>query len=260
MFAQANPEHCRHKIFNATLGTSTAPRRPKSLLQMIKNTYELHSAGILSAYKDNSAVFIGSRGGRFYTDPRTNAYVTSDEDIHLPARSRRTTIRPRFRPFPAPPPAPAARSATKAPPVAAPSPRPASPVSPSRTSVCPARRPACRGKRTTASPAASSPALDIMLEGPLGGAAFNNEFGRPAINGYFRTFRAESAGGCSRGRSTPEPASARPATRNHPPPNSAATTSPSCSPAASATSATSTCRRGRSTPATSSSSSAARPC
>jgi phosphoribosylformylglycinamidine synthase len=82
MFAQANSEHCRHKIFNATWEIDGSAKA-KSLFQMIKNTYELHSAGILSAYKDNAAVITGTRGGRFYSDPRTNEYAAHDEDIHL---------------------------------------------------------------------------------------------------------------------------------------------------------------------------------
>ncbi|MBL9199561.1 MAG: phosphoribosylformylglycinamidine synthase, partial [Opitutaceae bacterium] len=82
MFAQANSEHCRHKIFNATWEIDGA-KRDHSLFQMIKNTYALHSDGILSAYKDNAAVIAGSRGRRFFADPRTQDYVTSEEDIHL---------------------------------------------------------------------------------------------------------------------------------------------------------------------------------
>ncbi|MDQ5981034.1 MAG: phosphoribosylformylglycinamidine synthase, partial [Verrucomicrobiota bacterium] len=64
MFAQANSEHCRHKIFNATWEIDGSAK-DKSLFQMIKNTYQLHSDGILSAYKDNAAVLVGSKGGRF---------------------------------------------------------------------------------------------------------------------------------------------------------------------------------------------------
>src|SRR6202165_2072289 len=82
MFAQANSEHCRHKIFNATWDIDGATQ-DKSLFQMIKNTYQLHSDGILSAYKDNAAVLAGTRGGRFYADPRTGEYAAHDEDIHL---------------------------------------------------------------------------------------------------------------------------------------------------------------------------------
>ncbi|MBC8039242.1 MAG: phosphoribosylformylglycinamidine synthase, partial [Opitutaceae bacterium] len=68
MFAQANSEHCRHKIFNATWDID-GQLQDKSLFQMIKNTYNLHSEGILSAYKDNAAVFTGTVGGRFYVNP-----------------------------------------------------------------------------------------------------------------------------------------------------------------------------------------------
>jgi phosphoribosylformylglycinamidine synthase len=82
MFAQANSEHCRHKIFNATWEIDGAAKA-KSLFQMIKNTYELHREGILSAYKDNAAVLVGTRGGRFYSDPRTHEYAAHDEEIHM---------------------------------------------------------------------------------------------------------------------------------------------------------------------------------
>jgi phosphoribosylformylglycinamidine synthase len=82
MFAQANSEHCRHKIFNATWEIDGAPR-DRSLFQMIKNTYQLHRDGILSAYRDNAAVLEGTRGGRFFVDPRTGEYAAHEEDIHL---------------------------------------------------------------------------------------------------------------------------------------------------------------------------------
>src|SRR6195952_2470149 len=82
MFAQANSEHCRHKIFNATWDID-GKQQDKSLFQMIKNTYQLHSEGILSAYKDNAAVLTGTPGGRFYVDPKTNEYGTHQEDIHI---------------------------------------------------------------------------------------------------------------------------------------------------------------------------------
>lgn len=65
MFAQANSEHCRHKIFNADW-TIDGIEQPKSLFKMIKNTYEHNSEYVLSAYKDNAAVFVGSEAGRFF--------------------------------------------------------------------------------------------------------------------------------------------------------------------------------------------------
>ena len=65
MFAQANSEHCRHKIFNADW-TIDGLEQPKSLFKMIKNTYETHPENVLSAYKDNAAVMKGSKAGRFF--------------------------------------------------------------------------------------------------------------------------------------------------------------------------------------------------
>ncbi|MEL0027119.1 MAG: phosphoribosylformylglycinamidine synthase, partial [Perlucidibaca sp.] len=82
MFAQANSEHCRHKIFNASWEIDGKPR-DKSLFQMIRNTHQLHSEGILSAYKDNAAVLAGTKGGRFFADPVTHEYAAHQEDIHL---------------------------------------------------------------------------------------------------------------------------------------------------------------------------------
>ncbi|MEP3590959.1 MAG: phosphoribosylformylglycinamidine synthase, partial [Marinobacter sp.] len=65
MFAQANSEHCRHKIFNASWDID-GEAQDKSLFAMIKNTYEMNSEGVLSAYKDNASVIVGSEAGRFY--------------------------------------------------------------------------------------------------------------------------------------------------------------------------------------------------
>ncbi|KKN30120.1 hypothetical protein LCGC14_0837280, partial [marine sediment metagenome] len=73
MFAQANSEHCRHKIFNASWDID-GEGQEKSLFAMIRNTYEMNSEGVLSAYKDNASVIRGSRGGRFFPDPLTGVY------------------------------------------------------------------------------------------------------------------------------------------------------------------------------------------
>ncbi len=70
MFAQANSEHCRHKIFNASW-TVDGEAQPRSLFEMIRNTYRhINGAGILSAYSDNAAVIEGHRVARFFRDPR----------------------------------------------------------------------------------------------------------------------------------------------------------------------------------------------
>ena len=188
MFAQANSEHCRHKIFNATWEIDGAPR-DRSLFQMIKNTYQLHRDGILSAYTDNAAVLAGTRGGRFFVDPKTNEYVTREEDIHLLCKVETHNHPTAISPFPG--------AATGS----------GGEIRDEGATGCGAKPKAGLTGFTVSNlrlPGAVQPwehdhgkpgrivsALDIMIEGPLGGAAFNNEFGRPAINGYFRTFEAE---------------------------------------------------------------------
>ena len=196
MFAQANSEHCRHKIFNASWTIDGREQLhnggPQSLFRMIKNTHAQHAAS--------------TRCRRTATTPRWSKATPAGASARIPAavryraeaaassrrsasRSRRTTIRPRSRRSPARPPAPAARSATRARPAAAAGPRPAWPASACRT--CASRRCRSRGRPTRALNPRMAPALEIMLDGPLGAAAFNNEFGRPNLTGYFRSFELD---------------------------------------------------------------------
>ncbi len=188
MFAQANSEHCRHKIFNATWAID-GTAKDKSLFQMIKNTYTLHSEGILSAYKDNAAVFTGTRGGRFYADPRTHEYTTSTEDIHILCKVETHNHPTAISPFPG-----AATGSGGEIRDEGATGRGAKPkaglvgFSVSNLRLPGALQP---WEKDHGKPGRIVSALDIMIDGPLGGAAFNNEFGRPAINGYFRTFEAE---------------------------------------------------------------------
>jgi phosphoribosylformylglycinamidine synthase len=116
MFAQANSEHCRHKIFNADF-VIDGQRRPFSLFKMIRHSSEVSPDGVLSAYRDNAAVIAGSRAGRFFPDPATGVYSAHVEPVHI-------LIKVETHNHPTPPPDPAARSATRAPPVAARSRRP----------------------------------------------------------------------------------------------------------------------------------------
>jgi phosphoribosylformylglycinamidine synthase len=82
MFAQANSEHCRHKIFNADWQID-GKAQVKSLFGMIRNTNEQGGDNVLSAYSDNAAVVVGQRAGRFYPDPKTGEYAAHQEDMHL---------------------------------------------------------------------------------------------------------------------------------------------------------------------------------
>ncbi|HUR57311.1 MAG TPA: phosphoribosylformylglycinamidine synthase, partial [Opitutaceae bacterium] len=188
MFAQANSEHCRHKIFNATWELD-GEARDRSLFQMIKNTYELHRDGILSAYKDNAAVLAGSRGGRFYVDPQSGEYAARDEDIHLLCKVETHNHPTAISPFPG-----AATGSGGEIRDEGATGRGAKPkagltgFTVSNLKLPGAIQP---WEKENGKPGRIVSALDIMIDGPLGGAAFNNEFGRPAINGYFRTFEAE---------------------------------------------------------------------
>jgi phosphoribosylformylglycinamidine synthase len=188
MFAQANSEHCRHKIFNATWEIDGSAR-DKSLFQMIKNTYTLHSDGILSAYRDNAAVFAGTRGGRFYTDPRTNEYAAYDEDIHILCKVETHNHPTAISPFPGAATGSGGEIRDEGATGRGSKPK----VGLVGFSVSNLRLPGAiqPWEKDNGKPGRIVSALDIMLEGPLGGAAFNNEFGRPAINGYFRTFEQQ---------------------------------------------------------------------
>ncbi|MSU48762.1 MAG: phosphoribosylformylglycinamidine synthase, partial [Opitutus sp.] len=188
MFAQANSEHCRHKIFNATWEIDGATR-DRSLFQMIKNTYQLHNDGILSAYKDNAAVLTGTRGGRFYVDSKTGAYAAHDEEIHVLCKVETHNHPTAISPFPG-----AATGSGGEIRDEGATGRGAKPkaglvgFTVSNLKLPGAVQP---WEKEHGKPGRIVSALDIMIEGPLGGAAFNNEFGRPAINGYFRTFEAK---------------------------------------------------------------------
>jgi phosphoribosylformylglycinamidine synthase len=191
MFAQANSEHCRHKIFNASW-TIDGVDEERSLFAMIRNTNNVNGENVLSAYSDNAAVVAGTEGGRFYPDPASKEYGYSQEPVHLlmkvETHNHPTAI---------------------------------SPYSGAGTgsggeirdegAVGRGSKPKVGMVGFTVSnlqipdyiqpwesdygkPGRIVSALDIMIEGPLGGAAFNNEFGRPNICGYFRTFEMDFAG------------------------------------------------------------------
>ena len=185
MFAQANSEHCRHKIFNASWDID-GQAQEKSLFGMIKNTYQMHSEGVLSAYKDNASVIVGHTAGRFYPNAETRQYGATQEPVHILMKVETHNHPTAISPF--------------------------SGASTGSGGEIRDEGATGRGAKPKAGltgftvsnlniPGFEQPwevpygkperivtALDIMIEGPLGGAAFNNEFGRPALTGYFRTF------------------------------------------------------------------------
>lgn len=185
MFAQANSEHCRHKIFNASWDID-GEEQDRSLFAMIRNTHELGGEGVLSAYKDNAAVIVGSRAGRFYPDAESREYGANQEDIHIlikvETHNHPTAI--------APHPGAATGSGGEIRDEGATGRGGKPKAGLTGFSVSDLNIPGFvqPWESQYGKPDRIVSALDIMLEGPIGGAAFNNEFGRPALTGYFRTF------------------------------------------------------------------------
>ncbi|WP_426369172.1 phosphoribosylformylglycinamidine synthase [Pseudocolwellia sp. HL-MZ7] len=188
MFAQANSEHCRHKIFNADW-TIDGVKQPKSLFKMIRNTHELNADFVLSAYSDNAAVMVGNKGGRFFPDPKTNEYSYHHEDIQILMKVETHNHPTAISPYPGAATGSGGEIRDEGATGIGSKPK-AGLVG---FSVSNLRIPNFEQPWETdfGKPSRIVSALDIMLEGPLGGAAFNNEFGRPAILGYFRTYEEE---------------------------------------------------------------------
>lgn len=185
MFAQANSEHCRHKIFNASWDID-GQAQDKSLFGMIKNTYQMHSEGVLSAYKDNASVIVGNVAGRFYPNPETRQYGAVQEPVHILMKVETHNHPTAIAPFSGASTGSGGEirdeGATG---------RGAKPKAGlTGFTVSNLRIPGFEQpwEQDYGKPGRIVDALDIMVEGPLGGAAFNNEFGRPALTGYFRTF------------------------------------------------------------------------
>ncbi|WP_048697559.1 phosphoribosylformylglycinamidine synthase [Erwinia piriflorinigrans] len=184
MFAQANSEHCRHKIFNADW-IIDGEQQPKSLFKMIKNTFEKTPDHVLSAYKDNAAVMEGSTVGRFYADPQGH-YDFHQEDAHILMKVETHNHPTAISPWPG-----AATGSGGEIRDEGATGRGAKPKAGLvGFSVSNLRIPGFEQpwEEDFGKPDRIVTALDIMTDGPLGGAAFNNEFGRPALNGYFRTY------------------------------------------------------------------------
>ncbi len=185
MFAQANSEHCRHKIFNADWIIDGAAQ-PKSLFKMIKNTFEHTPDFVLSAYKDNAAVMEGSTVGRFFADPANGHYAYHQEPAHILMKVETHNHPTAISPWPG-----AATGSGGEIRDEGATGRGAKPKAGLvGFSVSNLRIPGFEQpwEQDFGKPDRIVSALDIMMDGPLGGAAFNNEFGRPALTGYFRTY------------------------------------------------------------------------
>ncbi len=185
MFAQANSEHCRHKIFNASWSIDDEPQ-DKSLFGMIKNTNELGGDNVLSAYSDNASVVVGSNAGRFYPDPDSHTYQYHQEDIHLLMKVETHNHPTAIAPFPGA--GTGAGGEIRDEGAVGRGSKPKVGLCGFTVSNLEIESFQQPWELKYGKPDRIVTALDIMIEGPIGAAAFNNEFGRPNLNGYFRTY------------------------------------------------------------------------
>jgi phosphoribosylformylglycinamidine synthase len=200
MFAQANSEHCRHKVFNASW-TVDGAEQDKSLFAMIKHTHQHSPAHTLSAYKDNAAVIEGSTGKRFFADAN-HVWRSHEEQIDYAIKVETHNHPTAIAPWPG-----AATGAGGEIRDEGATGRGAKPKAgltgfsvsdlriPGHPQPWEVERPL---------PPRMASAFEIMRDGPLGAAAFNNEFGRPCLGGYFRTYEHETGeAGLRRGYDKP---------------------------------------------------------
>ena len=208
MFAQANSEHCRHKIFNASW-TIDGEKKDKSLFSMIRETHKAHPEGTIVAYSDNAAIFEGGDTARMY--PRGNedavggrSYSTVVEPTHSVFKVETHNHPTAISPFPGASTGSGGEIRDEG--ATGRGARPTAGLTGFTVSALrlPGHEQAWENDRDVSKASEAAPyygapsrmasPLEIMIEGPLGGAAFNNEFGRPNILGYFRSFEANVDG------------------------------------------------------------------
>jgi phosphoribosylformylglycinamidine synthase len=190
MFAQANSEHCRHKIFKASWEIDGV-KKPDSLFGMIKNTYQHNAKGILSAYHDNASVVEGYGQQRFYCDS-DSTYRLHHEPVHLLMKVETHNHPTAIEPFAGAGTGQGGEIRDEGATGRGSKPK-AGLTGFTVSNLClPDNIQPWEGKANY--PKRLSTALEIMLKGPIGGAAFNNEFGRPNICGYFRTYEQGTYG------------------------------------------------------------------
>lgn len=197
MFAQANSEHCRHKIFNAEW-VIDGKVQPYSLFGMIRETHARQPKGTVVAYSDNAAVMEGVLAARFYPAPETGQYRYREDRTHILMKVETHNHPTAISPFPGA--ATGAGGEIRDEGATGCGSKPKAGLagfSVSNLEIPGFRQPWEGGGTSSAAygrPGRIASALQIMIEGPIGSASFNNEFGRPNLAGYFRTYEEEVAG------------------------------------------------------------------
>jgi phosphoribosylformylglycinamidine synthase len=189
MFAQANSEHCRHKVFNAGF-TVDGKHQPASLFDLIRRTHQASPAHTLSAYRDNAAVIEGSEGARFFADA-DGAWRAHREAIPYAIKVETHNHPTAISPWPGA--ATGSGGEIRDEGAVGRGGKPKAGLtgfSVSHLRIPELPRP---WEEDRPLPPRVASAFEIMRDGPLGAAGFNNEFGRPCLAGYFRTFELETA-------------------------------------------------------------------
>jgi phosphoribosylformylglycinamidine synthase len=190
MFAQANSEHCRHKIFNASW-TVDGVDQPLSLFGMIRESHKAHPEGTVVAYSDNASVIEGARIRRFY--PQSDGRYTYVEDTtHILAKVETHNHPTAISPFPGA--ATGSGGEIRDEGATGRGSKPKAGLGGFSVSDLKIPGYVQPWESNYGKPDRIASALAIMIEGPIGAAAFNNEFGRPNLAGYFRTYEQEFAG------------------------------------------------------------------
>ncbi len=202
MFAQANSEHCRHKIFNARW-VIDGEEQASSLFQMIRSTHATNPTGVLSAYCDNAAVIEGAVTAHLFADPASGAYRSQILPVHTLMKVETHNHPTAISPFPGA--ATGSGGELRDEGATGRGGRPKAGLtgfSVSNLAVPDWSQP---WEYSPGRPERIASPLQIMLEGPIGAASFNNEFGRPNIVGYFRTFEQRDARGGASARGYHKP-------------------------------------------------------
>jgi phosphoribosylformylglycinamidine synthase len=205
MFAQANSEHCRHKIFNARW-VIDGQEQPQSLFQMIRSTHAKNPRGVLSAYRDNAAVIEGAAVSHLHADPSTGAYTATVAPVHTLIKVETHNHPTAISPFPGA--ATGSGGELRDEGATGRGGRPKAGLTGftvSNLALPGWEQPWESPAQALGRPDRIASALQIMLEGPIGAASFNNEFGRPNITGYFRTFEQRDPGDAGRARGYHKP-------------------------------------------------------
>ncbi|MGB6975860.1 MAG: phosphoribosylformylglycinamidine synthase [Gammaproteobacteria bacterium] len=188
MYAQVNSEHCRHKIFNSHWVIQDKTQ-PYSLFEMIKYTHQMHPQGTLSAYSDNAAILQGAETKRFWSDTIDHEYHYYEESSHIVIKVETHNHPTAISPFPGA--ATGAGGEIRDEGAAGRGAKPKAGLAGFSVSDLHIPNFPQPWELTIGKPEHVASALDIMLQGPIGAASFNNEFGRPNLCGYFRTFTAQ---------------------------------------------------------------------